>query len=153
MSHTQNNLLVLATRYHSLAVDAASLPECLQAIAWTCGAHHSVALSPQEQPQQPGAVAGAGAAAGPAHDSNGVQLAQDTSANSNNGVHSIEGPGTGSSGQQHAHEVIMALAHRTLPHYGVQFHPESICTKYGLALLSNFLALAAKHCGKPWPER
>lgn len=38
---------------------------------------------------------------------------------------------------------IMALAHRTLPLYGVQFHPESILTEFGLLLLQNWLALAA----------
>jgi anthranilate synthase component II len=38
---------------------------------------------------------------------------------------------------------IMALCHRTLPVYGVQFHPESIATSEGKRLLENFLALAA----------
>jgi anthranilate synthase component 2 len=37
---------------------------------------------------------------------------------------------------------IMALCHRTLPVYGVQFHPESVGTKAGKRLLSNFLSLA-----------
>ena len=34
---------------------------------------------------------------------------------------------------------IMALAHRTLPMYGVQFHPESVATSHGKRLLANFL--------------
>ena len=38
---------------------------------------------------------------------------------------------------------IMALCHRSLPMYGVQFHPESVATREGKRLLENFLALAA----------
>ena len=40
-------------------------------------------------------------------------------------------------------EEIMALCHRSLPVYGVQFHPESVATAEGKRLLQNFLALAA----------
>ena len=38
--------------------------------------------------------------------------------------------------------VVMGLRHRALPLHGVQFHPESILTLEGKALLANFLALA-----------
>ena len=65
-----------ATRYHSLIVDAATLPDALQAVAWT----------------------------------------ED---------------GT-----------IMGLRHRTLPVFGVQFHPESIASEHGHDILANFLAMA-----------
>ena len=37
---------------------------------------------------------------------------------------------------------IMGLAHRTLPIHGVQFHPESIRSEHGHAMLQNFLDLA-----------
>ncbi len=38
--------------------------------------------------------------------------------------------------------VLMAMRHRELPAYGVQFHPESVLTPDGKALLRNFLASA-----------
>lgn len=36
---------------------------------------------------------------------------------------------------------VMALTHRALPVHGVQFHPESILTEHGHALLANFVRL------------
>ena len=33
----------------------------------------------------------------------------------------------------------MAIKHKEFPMYGVQFHPESILTKYGLSIIKNFL--------------
>ncbi|MCZ6559394.1 MAG: aminodeoxychorismate/anthranilate synthase component II [Gammaproteobacteria bacterium] len=78
-----------ATRYHSLIVDAESLPECLEVTAWT----HK-------------------------NDDNDDE--------------------------------IMGLRHRELPIQGVQFHPESILTRSGHALLRNFLSLEGyardRHC-------
>jgi anthranilate synthase/aminodeoxychorismate synthase-like glutamine amidotransferase len=35
--------------------------------------------------------------------------------------------------------VVMAIRHRELPAEGVQFHPESVLTEDGMALLANFL--------------
>jgi len=65
-----------ATRYHSLAVDRATLPDVLEVTSWTAD------------------------------------------------------------GQ------IMGLQHRIRPIHGVQFHPESIATEHGHAMLANFLDLA-----------
>lgn len=67
-----------ATRYHSLVIDAESLPDCLEVTAWT----------------------------------------KDADGN---------------------HEEIMGVKHRQLAVEGVQFHPESILSEYGHALLQNFL--------------
>jgi anthranilate synthase component 2 len=62
-----------ATRYHSLVIERASLPDCLEVTAWTDDGE------------------------------------------------------------------IMGVRHKTLPIEGVQFHPESILTEHGHAMLKNFL--------------
>jgi anthranilate synthase/aminodeoxychorismate synthase-like glutamine amidotransferase len=46
--------------------------------------------------------------------------------------------------------LLMGLRHHTLPIFGVQFHPESIVTEHGHALLGNFLAIAR---GRNTPAR
>ena len=43
--------------------------------------------------------------------------------------------------------LVMAIRHRTLPVFGLQFHPESILTCAGFQLLANFLRLAG--CDAP----
>ncbi len=43
-----------------------------------------------------------------------------------------------------AEKEIMGLRHKTLPIYGVQFHPESILTGEGKKLLKNFLEIEAE---------
>jgi para-aminobenzoate synthetase len=40
--------------------------------------------------------------------------------------------------------VLMAFRHDNRPHWGVQFHPESIGTSHGMELLANFVAECAK---------
>jgi para-aminobenzoate synthetase len=97
-------------RYHSLLVEEASLPGCLQGIAWTCGQHHALRLG-EDAVQGDPAI---------------------------NGGHAAD-------------QLLMALAHRSLPHWGVQFHPESVATGYGPALLRNFAALTAEHHGMTAP--
>jgi anthranilate synthase component 2 len=53
--------------------------------------------------------------------------------------------------------LIMGLSHRTLPSYGVQFHPESIASEHGHLILKNFLELAeawnVKSGRRPAPSR
>ena len=55
-----------------------------------------------------------------------------------------------SSDREPGHE-IMALAHRTYPVYGVQFHPESVATTEGKRLLANFLELTRRRVGSGQP--
>ncbi len=41
--------------------------------------------------------------------------------------------------------MLMGVRHRVRPMWGVQFHPESICTEFGHRLLQNFRALTQAH--------
>ncbi|MFR9731779.1 aminodeoxychorismate synthase component I [Saccharopolyspora sp. MS10] len=45
--------------------------------------------------------------------------------------------------------VLMALRHRSLPRWGVQFHPESVETELGARLLANFRDLAGGTTARP----
>ncbi|MFT7025916.1 MAG: anthranilate synthase component 2 [Paracoccaceae bacterium] len=49
--------------------------------------------------------------------------------------------------------IVMALQHRSLPIHGVQFHPESIASQHGHAMLGNFLRLAGFEAGEKVAER
>jgi anthranilate synthase component II len=43
---------------------------------------------------------------------------------------------------------VMGFRHRNLPIHGVQFHPESIATEHGHAMLANFMAIAGMKVGE-----
>lgn len=168
-------------RYHSLVVEAASLPNCLQPIAWTCGRHRALKLQAESSPQFVSDSDG-GNAVSPA---SSQQLQQQQPHNSQQqssephssqqhlskeGCHDASIAGNGiydagsepnpcSNGHTDANgingaipvssQLIMGLAHVSRPHYGVQFHPESIATRYGLALLQNFRDLTTERLRLP----
>jgi anthranilate synthase/aminodeoxychorismate synthase-like glutamine amidotransferase len=46
--------------------------------------------------------------------------------------------------------LVMAVRHRELPRFGVQFHPESILSPQGSTLLASFLQLAGEPVEARW---
>lgn len=44
--------------------------------------------------------------------------------------------------------ILMGVAHRERPQWGLQFHPESICTEHGRAMLARFRDLTYEHSGR-----
>ncbi|KAK9478158.1 ADC synthase [Lipomyces japonicus] len=44
---------------------------------------------------------------------------------------------------EEGNKVLMAIKHRTLPHWAVQYHPESICSGFGPELIDNLFAHTA----------
>ena len=46
----------------------------------------------------------------------------------------------------------MGIQHRELPVAGLQFHPESVLTEHGYAMLANFLRLAGMEVPNPLPS-
>ena len=39
-------------------------------------------------------------------------------------------------------QIVMAIAHKTHPVYGIQFHPESCLTEHGIDIIRNFVGIA-----------
>ncbi|KAM7504443.1 hypothetical protein LguiB_003347 [Lonicera macranthoides] len=112
-------------RYHSLVIDAESLPKELIPIAWTSSTDTLSFLGNQKSD-----------GTGEAYDS---QLNGKTSVSyfsnkfmNGNSWSSNDGKGVLST------KVLMGIMHSTRPHYGLQFHPESVATCHGRQIFKNF---------------
>ncbi|XP_078443479.1 para-aminobenzoate (PABA) synthase family protein [Wolffia australiana] len=109
-------------RYHSLIVDEDSLPDELIPVAWTtCDLVRSVC-----ETQEPSKT--------PVFDGRKDFQTLNSDYLITNGKNGRKGE-----------KILMGIRHATRPHYGVQFHPESIATSYGRQLFRNFKRLTVKH--------
>ncbi|XP_027363753.1 aminodeoxychorismate synthase, chloroplastic isoform X2 [Abrus precatorius] len=110
-------------RYHSLVLDSESLPEDLIPIAWTS----SNSTLPFIGPKDSGKLN--------AHESQTDQsiFVDPFLAEVGNGSSNHVGYGRTRSAR-----VLMGIRHSTRPHYGVQFHPESVATCHGSQIFKNF---------------
>ncbi|XP_015877136.3 aminodeoxychorismate synthase, chloroplastic [Ziziphus jujuba] len=103
-------------RYHSLVIDAETLPKELIPIAWTVS---TGALS--------------------FHHTQKSDVPADASADSfsTNLKNGSSWPLSCSNGVQRR-KVLMGIMHSTRPHYGLQFHPESVASCHGRQIFRNF---------------
>ncbi|GMG99387.1 hypothetical protein Nepgr_001227 [Nepenthes gracilis] len=110
-------------RYHSLVIDGNSLPKELVPIAWTTS---NDALTFFETSSSISDAYRIEAGRPINHHSMSTYLKDGSSSISDhvNGLHD----GT----------VLMGIMHSARPHYGLQFHPESVATSYGRQMFKNF---------------
>ncbi|XP_020885054.1 aminodeoxychorismate synthase, chloroplastic [Arabidopsis lyrata subsp. lyrata] len=109
-------------RYHSLIIDKESLPKELVPIAWTI--YDDTGSFSEKKLCVP--VKNTGSPL------NGSVIP--VSEKLENGSH---WPSSHVDGKQDRH-ILMGIMHSSFPHYGLQFHPESIATTYGSQLFKNF---------------
>ncbi|GAB4854931.1 hypothetical protein Ancab_023519 [Ancistrocladus abbreviatus] len=110
-------------RYHSLVIDGDSLPKELIPIAWTssndaCSFLKTSCLNTDSYKKNTGEHIN--------HESLSAYLKVGTSLL----PHHVDG--------LHSGKVLMGIMHSARPHYGLQFHPESVATSYGPQMFKNF---------------
>jgi len=65
-----------------------------------------------------------------------------------NNKHNIPLRPTAFSVEEEQERILMGMSHAQYPHYGVQFHPESIGSEFGKQLLENFCDICQQHKNK-----
>ncbi|KAL1819233.1 hypothetical protein ACET3Z_014102 [Daucus carota] len=121
-------------RYHSLVIDAETLPKELIPIAWSS----STGTLPYLGNQNSDVTV----------DGYKSRLNQQPSDRSvledfRNGDSWLSGDAE----ETRSKEVLMGIRHHAWPHYGLQFHPESVATSYGRQIFQNFKKITEDYWG------
>ncbi|XP_047955251.1 aminodeoxychorismate synthase, chloroplastic isoform X1 [Salvia hispanica] len=110
-------------RYHSLVIDPSSLPKDLIPIAWT-SSHETIPFLDGFEGQG---------------DLN--TFAKSLSTKFDNGLHRHPAK----SQELRTRDILMGIMHCSRPHYGLQFHPESVATYHGRQIFKNFAEITKDH--------
>ncbi|XP_034591204.1 probable aminodeoxychorismate synthase, chloroplastic isoform X1 [Setaria viridis] len=112
-------------RYHSLVIEAGSLPDDLMPIAWTASPNLLSYLESDRTDVSPflGSL-----------DNNFMAIPLEHSISCGE----LSNISNDNASESDGSRVIMAIRHSSRPHYGVQFHPESVATHYGRQIFQNF---------------
>ncbi|XP_010273552.1 PREDICTED: aminodeoxychorismate synthase, chloroplastic isoform X2 [Nelumbo nucifera] len=121
-------------RYHSLVLDADSLPEELIPIAWTSSGE----TLPFIETQRPDVIPDA------CKNQDGWHISVDYCNKSKNKSFWSSNNSGRNQGMERE-KIIMGIMHSTLPHYGVQFHPESVATCQGRQIFENFRKITEEY--------
>ncbi|XBI14186.1 hypothetical protein VPH35_140808 [Triticum aestivum] len=120
-------------RYHSLVIEATSLPEDLVSIAW-CASPKMLSFVDSDQGDNCPLLGSL----------NNFSITHPSEVTNNREVPiTIHNPG-----KPDGYKIIMGIKHSSRPHYGVQFHPESIATRYGRHIFQNFKRITTEY-GSP----
>ncbi|KAF0918829.1 hypothetical protein E2562_026201 [Oryza meyeriana var. granulata] len=111
-------------RYHSLVIEADSLSEDLVSIAWTASPKMLSFLESDKPDITSSTLWGS---------LDNLFIANQSECSNSGDIPSIN-----NASKSDDYRVLMGVRHSTRPHYGVQFHPESVATHYGRQIFQNF---------------
>ncbi|KAG0448771.1 hypothetical protein HPP92_027673 [Vanilla planifolia] len=111
-------------RYHSLVIDADTLPKELIPMAWTTSSHTHFFLEPGEPEMCPASTVQAN------------MLLQLGDLSANLGCFGLKDVTILDNADRN--KILMGVMHSHKPHYGVQFHPESVATAHRRKIFENF---------------